>query len=226
MEFPGIKGIKELRKNFDVLIFDLDGTLLDSMTTWQDVDRNFLGKRGIELTPDYTEYVKGAAIEDSAAYTVRRYRLPETPEEVMAEWNSEVDRKYHNDILLKKGAPDFLRAARKAGFKITAASSLTSGNAEACLKRNGVLPLFDSIHLLENYPSIPDKSSPDIYIQAMKSCGVENPKRALVFEDVPKAADSAGAGGFKVCLISDPIGCPDFEKIKENYDYFIIDWNS
>ena len=67
-------------------VFDLDGTLLDSLGVWDDADRDFLSRRGIPLTPDYTEAVKLMHLEEAARYTKARYALSERPEEIMDEW--------------------------------------------------------------------------------------------------------------------------------------------
>ena len=66
-DYPSLKELKT--KGIKLLIFDLDGTLLDSMNVWNKVDIDFLGRYGYEVTPDYTNFVKRAAIDDAALYT-------------------------------------------------------------------------------------------------------------------------------------------------------------
>ena len=93
--------LTELKGKAESLIFDVDGTLLDSMTVWNQADTVFLNSRGFEVTPDYTDYVKSVRIEDAAVYTRDRYHLPDTPGQIMAEWKAYVNRAYAEDVLLK-----------------------------------------------------------------------------------------------------------------------------
>ena len=82
--YPDLKALS--KEGVRLLIFDLDGTLLDSMSVWYDVDKEFLGRYGYEVTPDYTEFVKRVSIEDAARYTQTKYRIPMTWQEVATTW--------------------------------------------------------------------------------------------------------------------------------------------
>ena len=93
-EYPSLKELKA--KGVKLLIFDLDGTLLDSMNVWNKVDIDFLGRYGYEVTPDYTDVVKRASIDDAALYTQQRYKIPLSPAEIIAEWDKMVSGFYKN----------------------------------------------------------------------------------------------------------------------------------
>ena len=84
-------------------IFDLDGTLLDSMRVWEQVDIDFLAEHGIAAPQDYTRAVAEMSLADSAAYTVRRFALPLSPEEVMGRWRAMVQQAYETEVPLKPG---------------------------------------------------------------------------------------------------------------------------
>lgn len=92
-------------------IFDLDGTLLDSMRVWEQVDIDFLAEHGIDAPQDYTRAVAEMSLEDSAAYTVRRFALPLSPEEVMDRWRAMVQQAYETEVPLKPGAKALLAKA-------------------------------------------------------------------------------------------------------------------
>ena len=86
------------------VIFDLDGTLLDSMRVWEKVDKDFLAENGIAVTSDYTEAVKQMHFEESALYTKNRYSLAITTEQIKNRWIEMVKEEYARNIKLKAGA--------------------------------------------------------------------------------------------------------------------------
>lgn len=220
--------LDELKNKFDGLIFDLDGTLLDSMNLWAQADIAFLSKRGFEVTPDYTDYVKSVSIDDAALYTKNRFNLPDSPESIMKEWNNFVGRGYKETVELKPGAYEYLMAAHKAGFKIGCATALTRPNTEAVLKRCGVYDLFRAILTLDDIKGCPDKRQPDIYLKTASAIS-SAPEKTLVYEDVPLAAMGAQAGNFKVCAVFDIVGVgteENWEIMANNCDYSIRVWNN
>lgn len=197
--------LESLRLEADALILDIDGTLLDSMTIWNQADVVFLSKRGFEVTPDYTDYVKSVRIEDAALYTKERYNLPDSIEDIMAEWNSFVENAYANEVKLKPGVMEFLEEARALGFKMGCATALTSRNVDAAFIRLGIYDYLDVLLTLDDLPGRPDKSEPDIYLEVADRLGVI-PSRTIVFEDVPVAINGALKGGFLTCAIYDEVG--------------------
>lgn len=223
MSYPKLEDIRPL---FDGLIFDLDGTLLDSMNLWTEADVSFLSKRGFEVTPDYTDYVKSVSIEDAAQYTKKRFNLPDTPQEIMDEWNGFVRKGYRETVHLKPGAKEYLLKAREMDFTIGCATALTRPNAEAVLKRCGVLDVFNVFFTLDDIKGCPDKRHPDIYLKTATAMGT-TPQRTLVFEDVPLAINGATIGGFKTCAVFDIVGVGTengWQQLKEASNYNIRYW--
>ena len=102
------------QKNIKGAIFDLDGTLVDSMGVWHRIDDEFLGRRGFPADESYKQAVKTMKYETAAHYTIERYGLSETPEEVMAEWDSMALHEYRYNIKCKPGAAEFLSELRKS----------------------------------------------------------------------------------------------------------------
>lgn len=197
--------LSSLKGKADALIFDVDGTLLDSMTVWNQADTVFLNSRGFEVTPDYTDYVKSVRIEDAAVYTKERYHLSDTPEQIMAEWKAFVNRAYAEDVLLKDGAYEYLSTAKSMGFKTACATALTRENIDASFSRLKIHDMFDVIIALDDMPHLPDKSEPDIYLHTASLLQAD-PHSTVIFEDVPIALKGASKGGFITCAVWDIIG--------------------
>lgn len=224
MELPLLAKIRE---KFDAIILDLDGTVLDSMRLWYEVDRKFLSRYGYEVTSDYTEFVKSASIEEGAQYTVDNYDIPLTPSEVVDTWNEMVYSEYKNNVRLKEGSYEFIRNAKAAGLKIACATALTSVNARAALDANKVTELIDTLITLEDVGQV-NKSEPDIYLKASAELGVP-PEKCLVFEDVPAAIEGAKKGGFAICAVYDDIGSGEGKQwggMVSASDFALEDWRT
>ena len=122
-------------------VFDLDGTLLDSLGVWDDADRDFLSRRGIPLTPDYTEAVKLMHLEEAARYTKARYALSECPEEIMDEWLAFI-RAAYAEMPLKPYAKEYLLSLHERGVKLAIATSSDEKLFAPALSHNGIKSLF------------------------------------------------------------------------------------
>ena len=206
--YPELKALS--KEGVKLLIFDLDGTLLDSMSVWHDVDKEFLGRYGYEVTPEYTDVVKRASIEDAARYTQTKYRIPLTWQEIADTWESMVYDFYRSEVCLKKGAREYLDEAKRLGFSLGVTTALSRRNAEAALIHNGIKEMFNCIITLEDFGNKIDKSSPDVFLRVtdyISASGIViTPDKALVFDDVPQAMKGAKAGGFLTCAVYDDIG--------------------
>ena len=225
--YPDLKALS--KEGVKLLIFDLDGTLLDSMSVWNNVDVEFLGRYGYEVTPEYTDMVKRASIEDAAIYTQTKYRIPLTWQEIAATWESMVFDFYDHEVELKEGAREYLEEAKRLGFALSVTTALSRRNANAALAHTGIKQLFDCVITLEDLGGKNDKSKPDIFLRASEyvsaSGNVITPEKALVFDDVLQALKGAKSGGFLTCAVYDNIGCggPDkWESCAAECDYAVL----
>lgn len=208
----------DLRHDFDGAIFDLDGTLLDSMWVWAEVDEQFLSRRGIAVPADYMAAVLPLGFRETAEYTIRRFGLPERPEDLMAEWDRMVEEAYRERILLKPGAEAYLRSLREGGVRLGVATSMNPRFCLPVLRRNGIADWFDGFAYSHEVPR--GKGHPDIYLLAAERIGVR-PERCIVFEDIPAGARGAKAGGFTVCGVYDPANDSQQAELRDLSDVYV-----
>ena len=203
---------------FKGAIFDLDGTLFDSMGIWKDVDIAFFEKRKIKMPNDYQECIKDMHFTTMAVYTKERFNLSDDIDDIMDEWCKLCYDKYANEITLKSGCLEFLLQLKRCGVKLAFATANTTDLSEACLKSNKIAGLFDTCSYLHETDS--DKSEPDVYLLACKRLGL-NPCDCIVFEDILPGIRGAKKGGFTVCGVYDKSSADDEESIKKIADHYI-----
>ncbi len=207
--------------DFDAAVFDLDGTLLDSLGMWDSLDAVFLKKRGLGAPADYSAAVNAMSFQEAAEYTVRRFGLADTPDSLMREWDALAAEAYENSIPLKPGAKEFLLSLRAAGKKLGVATALSPRLYGPALRRNGVYGLFDAFaHLGEVKRG---KGFPDIYLLAAKRLGAP-PEQCAVFEDVLPGVLGAKAAGMKAIGVYDPSSKEDEEKMRAAADGYLERW--
>ncbi len=181
-------------------IFDLDGTLLDSMTLWSDIDRIFLEKRGKVCTSEYSKAITAMEIRETARYTIEMFALDESVDDVIAEWHDMAVKEYTENIALKPFAKELLLSLKAHGIKLAVATSSSPLMFLPCLERHGVAALFDSIVTSSDVGV--GKTEPDIYLKAASDLGFSSGECA-VFEDLPAGLKSAGRAGFSCIGILD-----------------------
>lgn len=205
-------------KDIKAAIFDLDGTLIDSMWLWEKVDIEFLNKRGYKLPVDLKENIEHLSFIDTAKYFKTRFNLSQSLEEIMDEWNTMAYEHYANSILLKPGAKEYLYSLKLKGIKIALATSNSVTLLEAVLKRSEVYSYFDVITTTNEVKR--GKNFPDIYLLSAEKLGVK-PSECIVFEDILPAVLGAKAAGMKVVAVHDFYSEYQRKEILDSADYYI-----
>jgi len=208
--------------NFKAAIFDLDGTLFDSMWVWKQIDLDFLAKRGIAVPPDYMLAVAHLGAYQTAVYTAERFGFKERPEELIAEWTEMAIGFYKDKVGLKHGAYEYLERLYKNGVKLAVATANDKALYEPALVHTGIADFFSAVVNVDEVER--KKGFPDIYLLAAERLGVEAAE-SVVFEDIYLGIKGAKNGGFKAVGVYDETSAEDSEKIKALADFYITDYN-
>lgn len=202
-------------------IFDLDGTLLDSMAVWEQIDFDFLSKRGREVPPDYIDTICSLSFPEAAAYTIKRFNLAESVEELLCEWNEMAVDAYGNTVELKPSARAYLLALKKCKVKLGIATSLPAKLYEPVLQHHHIRELFDIICSTDEV--VNGKTHPDIFYLAANKLGI-SPAECMMFEDNLQAVRSAKTAGMVVYGVYDESAKEQWAEITEIADGIVYDF--
>ena len=203
-------------------IFDLDGTLLDSMGVWDEVDAEFLGRRGVDVPDDYADAVAAMRFDQVVEYTIARFGLDDTPEGMMAELDGMARVAYATTVRPKPGAVEYLRALRAHGVRLAVATSLPPSLRDPAMEHAGIRSLFDAVASVDDVGDV-GKEEPDVYLLAARLLGVE-PSDCVVFEDLLTAVRSARRAGMGVWGVYDDSSAGDWATIRREADGTVRDW--
>ena len=207
--------------DFEGALFDLDGTLLDSMWVWAKIDEEFLSRRGIEVPPDYFHTIAPMTFRQTAEYTRDLFGLKESPEEIMAEWNLMAMDAYVNKVGLKPYAKEYLKHLKENGIKLGTVTSLPDILSEPVLRRCGIYHLFDAFTTTDEVNR--GKSNPCLYILAARKLGV-SPEKCVVFEDTLDGVKGILAAGMRAWGVYDIHYGSYEDEMKELCEVYVRDF--
>ena len=209
-------------KQIKAAIFDLDGTLVDSMWVWETVDIEYMEQYQLKEPKDFYQAIEGMSLKEVAEYYVREFpQLNRTVESVQQEWMDMAYEKYRTEVPLKSGVKEFLQHLRDAGIKIGIATSNARELANVVLEAHGIAEYFD--YISSACEAKKGKPAPDVYLKAAEMLQVE-PQTCLVFEDVPNGIEAGRRAGMKVCAVEDRFTASLREEKKALADYYINDY--
>lgn len=185
---------------FDAVLFDLDGTIADSMHIWTDIDFEFLNMFNLEMPEKLQNEIEGLSFYQTAVYFKETFKLSWSLEEIMECWNRMAYEHYANMIKLKDGVMDFLKILKSRGIKTGIATSNSRKLTEAFLEANSANEFFDVIVTAKEVTL--GKPAPDIYLHAAGLLNVDS-SRCLVFEDLPAGITAGKTAGMTVCAVED-----------------------
>ncbi len=206
-------------KNFKAAIFDADGTIIDSMYVWEKIDRDFLTQRGIPVTREYTDTVRGMFFRTAAEYTKSCYALSESVEEIMQIWLDMARHEYEFHVKAKPYVKEYLAYLKAHNIQIGLATSSDPYLLEPVLKNNGLHDYFDTVCYTSEVGK--NKSFPDVYIRTAEKLSVK-PEECIVFEDIPEGIDGADKAGMYTVAVYDKASAKNSDYLKQKANQYIF----
>ena len=181
-------------------IFDVDGTLLDSMFIWDTIGEAYLRSIGYQPKENLNETFKNMSLHQAARYYQTEYGVTQSIDEIMDGVNAMLERYYRFEVPLKPGVAELLERLRQDGVKLCIATATDRHLVEAALDRCGVLSCFGEIFTCNEVGH--GKDEPDIFEAALRFLGTRR-EETLVFDDALYAVRTAKEAGFPVAAVYD-----------------------
>lgn len=204
------------------LIFDIDGTILDSMHIWIKPLEDIFKKYGYDLNKIPKEKkgeIEALPFYDMCEFLSENIARDMTKNEVIKYFEETIENAYANDLLAKNGAVDFLKDLKKKGYTLSVASSTDYKYLEKALKRIEIFDLFDFVATPDTIGY--NKSEKDFWEYSIKKHG-KSPDNLILFDDALYAIKAAKREGIKTIGIKDfPWNEKEWDYIRKEADYFV-----
>ena len=210
--------MKLLDHDVKAVIFDMDGTLIDSTSIWHEIDKAFFNKRNMELPSDYAQHIVHLGLTQAAVYTKETYHLEESIQDIMKEWHDMSLDMYKYHIPLKEGALELLKLFKSNGIKMAIATANDEPLYRPCIERLGIEEYFDAIADVNTAKE--GKQSAKIYLDLADKLG-STPQNTLVLEDMPTCIKTAFKSGFLTVAVYDNAS-KEYDQIKKDNSLLFI----
>ncbi len=213
---------QDILRDVKAIFFDLDGTLVDSMWIWRQIDIDYLARFGIRFPEEGLQgAIDGMSFSETAVWFKEHFQLPDSLDQIKADWNQMSMEKYRTEVPLKKGAREFLEHCMQHGIRLGIATSNSRELVDTVIHALGVEPYFSCI--LTSCEVGRGKPAPDIYLACAEAVQV-SPEACLVFEDIVTGIQAGKAAGMKVCAVEDEAASHQRDVKRELADFFIEDF--
>lgn len=209
-------------ENTKGIIFDLDGTMVDSMWMWRQIDIEFMASRNLEFTEQLQHDIEGMSFRETAEYFVRTYPITESTEDLMMIWIDMAKDKYAHDVPLKPGIEAFLDEIKRRGIKMGIATSNARELLDVVAAKYRFYDYVDAVLTANEVTR--GKPAPDVYLAVAGKLGIA-PKDCLVFEDIPAGIRAGLAAGMRVCAVEDAYSAGLLDQKKTLAHYYITSYD-
>lgn len=216
--------MKEQRKNtpYQAMIFDFDGTLVDSMDVWDHLAADLLRRRGIEAPEDLDRVLAPMSTEQSANYLVKKYALKQLPGELVAEMYAAIAEKYRTQVSIKPFAGQYLQKKYEQGYPMCVATANSASLTEQTLRRLGIFDCFSFIVTCDELGL--SKNKPEFFIKTAERFGLK-PEQTLVFEDSLHSAAAAKQAGCLVAGVFDLAAWQEEKEMRRLCDFYLTSFS-
>ena len=213
--------LRRLLTGVGAVIFDLDGTLIDSMGMWKEIDEAYLGRFELLVPEGLQHEIGGMSFEETAVYFKERFPIADSLEQIKADWNEMALAWYDKRARLKAGAADFLFRCKRRGIAMGIATSNSRLLLSTALNALRIAPYFQAVKTGED--KLPGKPDPAIYLAVARELGKE-PSECLVFEDIVAGIRAGKAAGMRVIAIDDVHSAEHREEKRALADLMLADF--
>lgn len=203
------------------VIFDCDGTLLDSMSVWHDMDQRLAERAGVDFAPEDAEYMTSRNIYECGDYLHDKYGMGTSGADVVDIINTYMMEFYKHKAVPRPGAMEFVRGLYELGVPMSVASSTVPELLRQGLETAGLLPYFRAVVSVDDVGS--SKREPAVYDMARAPLGTTR-EQTWGFEDAFYAVHTLRSSGYRVCGIYGDDISGSAEDLERESDLFITDF--
>lgn len=206
-------------------IFDLDGTLIDSMGMWRNLGKNFLEKREIEMTDEVANEMTTMSLNMSSVYLKEKFSLKESSQSIYKEFRETIMNFYLNEVEEKESAFDILKDYKEKGFDVVLGTATSDEFVEPVLERFNLKKYFDMVQTCD---MVQIRKSDARYFDLISDKLNIDSKEIFLFDDAPHALNAAKNAGIVTVGVYDNESRQYWDEIVSNNNYAIKsfkDWS-
>lgn len=174
------------------IIFDLDGTLVDSMGYWRSVSRDFMKTKGIDIEDAVQHKMTTMNLDASLKYMKDYYKLEESFEELFRDFSRTVEDFYRNKVEAKEGSLEILKYFKDKGMKVVIGTSTADHFANIVIRKHGIDKFIDGLYTADSVGHL--KGEEEFYLSIADDLG-EDPEEIFLVDDSYLALRTAKRAG-------------------------------